>query len=114
MAARGLGPLAAAFWLLALLASGLGAVLSEEPPEAPALGAVLTGLVVAASVGVGTGWWRERFGGTVLLVSAVGLAVFALRHRWPQQAVRGGGLGWPVPLRCDPLSGKLCHLFTHH
>lgn len=77
MAARGVGSLAAAFWLVTLVASGLSVVLSGEPPEAPALGATLTVLVVAASIAVGVGWWRERSGGTVLLVSTVALAVFA-------------------------------------
>jgi hypothetical protein len=60
-----------------LLVSALASVLAAEPPEAPALGATLTGLVVAAALGVGIAWRRERLGGSVLLVSGLALAVFA-------------------------------------
>ena len=94
IAARGLGSLAAAFWLATLLVGALASVLSGEPPDAPALGAILMVLVVAASAGVGVGWRRERLGGVVTLASALALATFAYvtagRNKWLAVSISAG------------------------
>jgi len=47
-------------------------------PEPPTLeGAVLGGLVLAGVLGVVVAWWREGLGGTVVVVVAIALGIFA-------------------------------------
>jgi len=72
-AARGLGTLAGAVWLLAIIGSAV-----VEPPDARATeGVVLAILVVMAVGGVVLAWFRGRLGGLVLLGAGLALAVFA-------------------------------------
>ncbi len=73
--ARGLGTLAAAFWLFSLIASGLGDAISRVPLTLE--GAVLGALVIVAVVGVALAWWREEIGGTIMVIKGIDLCIFA-------------------------------------
>lgn len=90
--ARGIGTLAAAFWVFSLIASGIGDALSGNPLTLE--GAVLATLVIIAVVGVAIAWRRERIGGMVTVVAAVALCVFAYitagHNRGYAMAVSGG------------------------
>ena len=70
--ARGIGTLVAVLWGFIFVASVIG---GED--EEPLLGAILTGLVLIAVVGVGIAWWRAGIGGTIVTIGAVALGVFA-------------------------------------
>lgn len=70
--ARGLGTLAAAWWLFVGAAE---AIVGREPWTLE--GAQLGVLIVANGAGVALAWWRERIGGTVLVVAGAALCLFA-------------------------------------
>lgn len=70
--ARGIGTLAAGFWLLAGTAAGIA---GSDPFSIEA--AVLTALIITSSVVVALAWWRERIGGALVLACGAGYSVFA-------------------------------------
>jgi len=70
--ARVLGTLASVFWVTALTLSAI----FEKGPITPE-GVMLAGLVATNAVGVFIAWRRERIGGTVTVIGAVALCVFA-------------------------------------
>jgi hypothetical protein len=70
--ARGLGTLAAAWWLFVGAAE---AIAGREPWTLE--GALLAILVVANGAGAALAWWREWIGGTVLIVAGAALCLFA-------------------------------------
>jgi len=89
--ARGLGTLAAAWWVLAGVGHGLA---GDEPWTAEST--VLVVLVAVNVLGVILAWWRERLGWIVLVVGGAAMCVFA----WVSAGARIGravpGLGYPV------------------
>lgn len=70
--ARGIGTLAAGFWLLAGSAAGIA---GSDPWSTEA--AVLTVLIISSAVAVALAWWRERIGGALVLVCGAGHSLFA-------------------------------------
>jgi len=70
--ARGLGTLAAAWWVLAGVGHGLA---GDEPWTAEST--VLVVLVAVNVLGVILAWWRERLGWIVLVVGGAAMCVFA-------------------------------------
>jgi hypothetical protein len=70
--ARGLGTLSSAWWLFIGIAE---AIFGREPW--PLEGAMLSVLAGANAVGVAIAWWRERIGGTVLVIAGTALCAFA-------------------------------------
>jgi hypothetical protein len=71
--ARGIGSLAAAWWLFI----GIVELVWPHAPQASMEGAVLAGLMGTTILGVLIAWWKERIGGTIVVVGAVALCVFA-------------------------------------
>jgi hypothetical protein len=70
--ARGLGTLAAAWWLFIGAAE---AIAGREPWTME--GALLSVLIAANATGAALAWWREQIGGTVLVVAGAALCLFA-------------------------------------
>ena len=70
--ARGLGSLAAVWWLFI----GVAETISPHSPRS-AEGAILGALVTCAVLGVLAAWWKERIGGLVLVLAGSALCVFA-------------------------------------
>ena len=70
--ARGIGSLAGAWWLLIGI---IEAIWNRTPWSLE--GAMLAGLVGATVLGVLIAWWREGIGGTIVVVAAVALCIFA-------------------------------------
>ena len=70
--ARGVGSFVAAFWLFA----GIGSGMAESGPMGLE-DAIMAVLITSTVVGVAVAWWRERIGGTMLLVCAVAHSTFA-------------------------------------
>lgn len=87
--ARGIGSLAAGFWLLIAL---LGAVRGSEPWTLES--GILTGLIVASVIGTAVGWYRERLGGFLLVMIAIAHSTFAYfaagHNKGLAMAVTGG------------------------
>ncbi len=91
--ARGLGTLAAAFWVVfGLIAHGVGDLISGVPLTLE--GALLGALVIFAVVGVIIAWWKEGIGGTIMVMRGIDLCIFAYvtagRNRGFAMAVSGG------------------------
>jgi hypothetical protein len=74
-AARVIGTIVAGFWLFAGIASGLAEATPWPPPWESMVMAVL---IVVSTIGVALAWWREKTGGTVLVVVGVAHCAFAL------------------------------------
>ncbi len=70
--ARGVGSFVAAFWLFA----GIGSGMAESGPVGLE-DVIMAVLITSTVVGVAVAWWRERIGGTTLLVCAVAHSTFA-------------------------------------
>ena len=74
--ARAIGSLVGVLWLLI----GISEVVwphTPPSPEASLQGAILSGLGITTVLGVLIAWWRERVGGTVVVVGAIALSTFA-------------------------------------
>lgn len=69
---RGIGSFAGAWWLFIAIAEVI-----VDRTSWSLEGAVLGGLVGVTALGVLVAWWRERIGGTIVVVGAAALCVFA-------------------------------------
>lgn len=70
--ARGIGSLVGALWIFIGITD---AIWAREPWTLE--GAILSGLVIIAVLGVIIAWWREGLGGTVVVIGAIALSIFA-------------------------------------
>jgi hypothetical protein len=76
--ARGVGSLAAGFWLfvgLIHVIAAVTAVAEREPWTWEST--VLAGLIVASALGALIAWWREGIGGTIIVICAIAHSTFA-------------------------------------
>jgi hypothetical protein len=73
--ARGLGSLVAVLWVLIGIAE-VAFPHTPPSPEASLQGAILAGLGTTTVLGVLIAWWRERIGGTIVVIGAIALSTF--------------------------------------
>jgi hypothetical protein len=75
--ARGIGSVAAAWWLFIGIMEVVWPHTPEASPEASLEGALLAGLMGVAILGTLVAWWREGIGGSILVAGGVALCIFA-------------------------------------
>ena len=87
--ARGIGSIAAAFWLIIAL---LYAFVDPQPLTQESM--VMVGLMAVSLSSVLVAWWREGLGGMLLLICAIAQSVFAYiasgHHRGLAMSISGG------------------------
>ena len=70
--ARGVGSLAAAFWLFVGIVS---AIVESRPLTLE--GAIMAGLIISSALSVLIAWWREGVGGAIVVICAIAHSTFA-------------------------------------
>ena len=70
--ARGIGSFVAAFWLFVGIASAMA-----EPHPWALEDAIMAGLTACSALSVLIAWWRERVGGTMVVICALAHSAFA-------------------------------------
>ena len=71
-AARVIGIIVGAFWVISLIASSI----AEFGTPVPIEGFILAGLITINVAGVIIAWWKEKIGG-IIIVAAVSLCTFS-------------------------------------
>ena len=72
-AARVIGIIIGAFWVISLIASSI----AEFGTPVQIEGFILAGLITINVAGVITAWWKEKIGGIIIVAAAVSLCTFS-------------------------------------
>ena len=72
-AARVIGIIIGAFWIMSLIASSI----AEFGTPVPIEGFILAGLITINMAGVIIAWWKEKIGGIIIVTAAAALCTFS-------------------------------------